>query len=90
MASLTFEAFGKKFKTQSTAAFIIVAGPYDVRERQYDGVKRMLVWDGHSMRHIEAHVHGYAYSLGAAQKRVRQLAGVPHAIISLATGKEVR
>jgi hypothetical protein len=90
MASLTFEAFGQKFRTASTAAYIIMVGPHDIRKREYDAEKRELVWDGKSMHHIEAYVHGYAYSLGAAQKRVRQLAGVPHAIISLATGKEVR
>jgi hypothetical protein len=89
-ATLRFTAFGKQFKTASTAAYIIISGPYDRRVRQFNPVTRQFMWLGQTER-VETHVHGYAYSLDAAMKRVRrQLAGVPHAIVSLSTGQEVK
>jgi hypothetical protein len=80
MATLKFEAFGQRFRTQSTAEYILVRGPFSYQSRI----------DGQTYAY-EAAVVGYAYSLKAAIQRRRRENGLAEVkIISLSTGKEVK
>jgi hypothetical protein len=79
--SLTFEAFGKKFRTASTAAYILVRGPHTW----------VSTVAGQTFA-TEAHVCGYAYSGAAATKRRRREERAARGevkVFSLSTGREV-
>lgn len=81
--SITFEAFGRTFRSASTAAYILVAGPRD-HVSQFDG----------KTYHYDPFVIGYAQSGRTARKRYfsesrKDRAGGGIKIFSLGTGREV-